>query len=569
MDFPTNKLRNPYYFIRDNVVYEISDKQDADGCGKHYVTYVTKPTELKKGAKYLDVNGTMQVAEADGTYNVSNGNIDLTETPKMSPNFLTFPWACITYVEEEGGKPKKEYLWLDYLIEDGDKVTVVNRVEKFVINDKHSEGANSYVGLYKQQLINEFKARVKNGYAIAEIKKRMPEYVIANANDTILVNGKKVIFQSITDSDNVGLHFTDEDMEDYVYEAYKEQIIAYANRLLADKDANVCVTLPCNGSEQSHSGDSTINSVDNIEDALYVISQNNDALMGGVGTAQTTLENGMNEADPLNDYLLSENNLMYFSPTIRSNVETFGTLVRGENTEEQTAAFQQDLVDTMIVRNNPIYNYKRYSDSNKSNLVSVGTFVVNDYEIVTDDEEETKYFQVKILADSTEVGGLDNSNNSNEIDNLVWGETTIVPRLSVRLNGIEGEGRTIVNNKYYIESPYVYELPNGTTFELLVKENGEFVSAGMFIEVYENNKLQGQNITVEPGGKKKGQVVQKPPKPISIQTDYPPISDRDRRLEQKYGLAYVVSVTTIVFSNGCILVTQTWSNGDVTAYTTC
>lgn len=560
MDFPTNKLRNPYYFIRDNVVYEISDKQDADGCGKHYVTYVTKPTELKKGAKYLDVNGTMQVAEADGTYNVSNGNVDLTETPKMSPNFLTFPWACITYVEEEGGKPKKEYLWLDYLIEDGDKVEVVNRVEKFVINDKHSEGANSYVGLYKQQLINEFKARVKNGYAIAEIKKRMPEYVIANANDTILVNGKKVIFQSITDSDNVGLHFTDEDMEDYVYEAYKEQIIAYANRLLADKDANVCVTLPCNGEGHSNGDNGKVN---DIESALVVIAQNNNALVGGVGTAQNMLADGINNSDPLNDDVLSESNLMNYSPTIRTNVETYGTLVRGENKEELMSTFKQDLVDTMITKNNPIYNYKHYSDENKSNLVSVGTFVINDYEYVTVDEEEKVYYQIKILADTASVSGLDNNNVSDSIDEVVWGNTHIVPKQSDRpVNGI-------VNNKYYAEISDVESIANGTTLSLLVKNNNEFVSANMFIEVFENNKLQGQDISGTSYGKKKGKIVKEAPKPISIETTNPPISERDLYLEETEDVPYVVSVTTIVFSNGCILVTQTWSNGDVTAYTTC
>ena len=28
MTFPTNKLKNPYYFIKNNVVYEISENQD-------------------------------------------------------------------------------------------------------------------------------------------------------------------------------------------------------------------------------------------------------------------------------------------------------------------------------------------------------------------------------------------------------------------------------------------------------------------------------------------------------------------------------------------------------------
>ena len=275
------------------------------------------------------------------------------------------------------------------------------------------------------------------------------------------------------------------------------------------------------------------------------------------------LADGINNSDPLNDDVLSESNLMNYSPTIRTNVETYGTLVRGENKEELMSTFKQDLVDTMITKNNPIYNYKHYSDENKSNLVSVGTFVINDYEYVTVDEEEKVYYQIKILADTASVSGLDNNNVSDSIDEVVWGNTHIVPKQSDRpVNGI-------VNNKYYAEISDVESIANGTTLSLLVKNNNEFVSANMFIEVFENNKLQGQDISGTSYGKKKGKIVKEAPKPISIETTNPPISERDLYLEETEDVPYVVSVTTIVFSNGCILVTQTWSNGDVTAYTTC
>ena len=79
----------------------------------------------------------------------------------------------------------------------------------------------------------------------------------------------------------------------------------------------------------------------------------------------------------------------------------------------------------------------------------------------------------------------------------------------------------------------------------------------------------GQALVLTYYGKKKGKIVKEAPKPISIETTNPPISERDLYLEETEDVPYVVSVTTIVFSNGCILVTQTWSNGDVTAYTTC
>lgn len=241
MTFPTNKLKNPYYFIKNNVVYEISENQDADNCGQHYVTYqVTSLTNedkvfVKKGDKYLDVHGTPTVAPIDGYYQVSTGKLDI------EANKAVFPWICVEYkTKPEDRETKSEYLWLDYLIDDGDSFDGT----KFTMNQQHAPENGSYVEYFREQVLDKIGLYLANGYTDVDIKRSFPDYLLAeqygenipeNATANITVDGKKVYLVNVTTSsenENFEMGVSEEDMFEAFYKYCNEQVIVYANRLL-------------------------------------------------------------------------------------------------------------------------------------------------------------------------------------------------------------------------------------------------------------------------------------------------------------------------------------------------
>lgn len=181
MNFPTNKLKNPYYFVEDNVIYDISDKQDADNCGKHLVTYKTASLNgsdkvfVKKGNKYINANGTQTVAPSDGYYPVSTGQID------VDANKTVFPWICLNYKTDVKSPTRQEYLWLDYLIDDGDRFDGNN----FVMNKKHAPviSLNSYKLPRMQEVYNFVQS---NTNAVADF---MNTYEVESASQDAASEG--------------------------------------------------------------------------------------------------------------------------------------------------------------------------------------------------------------------------------------------------------------------------------------------------------------------------------------------------------------------------------------------
>ena len=241
MTFPTNKLKNPYYFIKNNVVYEISENQDTDNCGQHYVTFnVVSLTGndkifVKKGDRYLDVHGTPTVAPTDGYYEVSTGVLNIEQ------NKLVFPWICVEYkTKPEDRETKSEYLWLDYLIDDGDSFDGT----KFIMNQQHAPENGSYVEYFREQVLDKIGLYLANGYTDVDIKRSFPDYLLAeqygenipeDATANITVDGKKVYLVNVTTSsedENFEMGVSEEDMLEAFYKYCNEQVITYANRLL-------------------------------------------------------------------------------------------------------------------------------------------------------------------------------------------------------------------------------------------------------------------------------------------------------------------------------------------------
>lgn len=198
MKHPTTDLKNRYYFLSKiddtkSMVYKISDEQDSDNCGVHFVTYITTPREVNRGQSYLDLHGDRQQVVYTDTYNVSTGEIDVEECSAV------FPCIVIEYKENlRDEETKRAYFWLDYLIQDDD--TVLKRGNNsftFKFNTKHSGYKNfsgTYCDYYLQLALSEM-AEMLLVYNFEEVKKKFPDFLFAEKNDKININGKQVYFK--------------------------------------------------------------------------------------------------------------------------------------------------------------------------------------------------------------------------------------------------------------------------------------------------------------------------------------------------------------------------------------
>ena len=297
---------------------------------------------------------------------------------------------------------------------------------------------------------------------------------------------------------------------------------------------------------------------ENVESILQSLGQNSDIAISAIDTMQDEIRKRFNNTDPINQKILLESDLLESSPTIDCSVETYGKLakVEGNQTiEELKQAYRMELVDRQIVNVNPIYNYKLYEDSNKSQLISIGAVVVNDYVIVEDNDEEVIYWQVKVLADNTDNSALSSLHSNEDVENGVWGDNDTVPSLSVRLQGISEDSR--VNKKYFIQTDNVKYLANGTTFELFVEDNDEMVSANMFLEVFENTKLRQNISNIRPPRPRHPESVVYE-KVVGIRPSGP-VGPRDNTIVAVEGRVYFQGDCTL-----CVEVVYRWSNGSTT-----
>jgi len=227
MIIPKLTLDNPYYFIQDGTLFQISNTQDKDNCGTHKVTYVTEEKELNVGDSYYDLHGDyVKITEASssGKYDVKTNSLDKAACASVFPSFT------VTYVDKDN-KQHTRYYWLQDMIKPGDKFT-----ESFA---PHGADQNTtYITLFQDDLKNAIKEMAKKGVSIDSIKKSMPMYcfnVSALSSDdlkktTMIENGKtiEVTYQSNT----LGLNLTDTSLNTLIYEALNEDVVKYANQKL-------------------------------------------------------------------------------------------------------------------------------------------------------------------------------------------------------------------------------------------------------------------------------------------------------------------------------------------------
>lgn len=265
MILPKFKVSNPYYFFSNNVLYEISNTNDKDGCGKHLVKFITEEKTVKKGDTYYDEFNNKCVAEEDGTVNVATTTVDVEYCKDVFPNFY------VEYQDKETGEKGTKYYWLQDMIADGDTLEsgkfVINQVHENpenaensipktgintgtytgdpmpatgdivdggeqTINDQDGTGSDgkeeySYLSKFVDSINSDIDSYIAKELSMDEIKEKLPYYVFAQEGDEITINGRTVVVTNVSIPT-----VKDEDMLAKAYEIINKKTIEYADGLL-------------------------------------------------------------------------------------------------------------------------------------------------------------------------------------------------------------------------------------------------------------------------------------------------------------------------------------------------
>lgn len=232
MIYPKTTLQNPYYFIKDKVLYNISNQQDTNNehtssgyCGVHKVTYVTQVKKVEKGHVWLDLHGDLQTASGTGDYPVSTGKLNVITCSGV------FPYFTVTYdktnVPAGQGRIIKTY-WLQHLIQDGDKV---DERGKFVMNEKHG---TSYLNVFKEEMKEAVKSAIIGGATIEQLYSMFPLYFFSGQPDetktTKVTDNSGKLVDATYNTSTVAISANE--LWQLIYEALDEKVRAYANNCL-------------------------------------------------------------------------------------------------------------------------------------------------------------------------------------------------------------------------------------------------------------------------------------------------------------------------------------------------
>lgn len=220
-------LNNPYYFVKDGVIFNISSTNtQEDPCGKHYKTFDTKTVTLEKNNYYFDKNGNRLLTTEDGDYEVSLKTAK--ETATINANKAVFPYFDVTYQYESGNTETVTY-WLDDLISDGDKMSG-NKFQNKILHEKDSETTISYVEFFKQQCLKQMANNAVQGVTLDVLKANNP-FIFVGVETK--VNGVKAIVTASS------IEATDAEIMNVI----KEKIKEYGDNILKIFDKTCEVTV--------------------------------------------------------------------------------------------------------------------------------------------------------------------------------------------------------------------------------------------------------------------------------------------------------------------------------------
>ena len=225
---PKTTLNNPYYFVRNDIVYNINFNQDKDGCGEHMVTYETVEKELNPGDHYYDEKGDYQTVTSAGYYSVKDGNkLNNIECANVFPHFI------VNYTDENN-ETLQVYYYLQDMIQDGDKF----EGGKFVQDERHGNG---YIDVFMSEVRDEIAKMVNSGKTMEEIKKALPHYYFEPSGNpdedkySIVVDGCKkvnVTYNGIQSEEDGFSPISEDQITDIVLAVANQHTIICANDVL-------------------------------------------------------------------------------------------------------------------------------------------------------------------------------------------------------------------------------------------------------------------------------------------------------------------------------------------------
>lgn len=205
---PTNNLKEYFYFVNNGVIYNISQINDKDECGKSYILYTI------------------------------DGEIDYEKNSKIFPNIK----IDYKYKDKNGNDiTGTKYYWFQNLIKKGDTVTGDGEDVKFETNKQHDTDGDGkkdveYLDIIKDDILNEISKYIKRNLrnlSVDAIKSKLPIYATVKEGEQINLDGKNVTITSITEGFGGEAEvFTDDYISNLMEEHIKNNILNYGNSLV-------------------------------------------------------------------------------------------------------------------------------------------------------------------------------------------------------------------------------------------------------------------------------------------------------------------------------------------------
>lgn len=190
--YKTN-LKELFYFVQDDVVYEIKINNDQDKCGKSYLAEIGE-------------NKTTM----DNELNFTEGK---------------FPCIKVTY-ETVNGKTEYLYCWFQNLITDGCKYTGTEF--KPVVHGEEK----TFGDILKEEMEYTINSMAFNGFPISKIKSTLPFYCTVKENEKANINGKSVTVKSYETCGGLEIPTVDDDtLDGMIKDKLIEKVEAYGKKL--------------------------------------------------------------------------------------------------------------------------------------------------------------------------------------------------------------------------------------------------------------------------------------------------------------------------------------------------
>lgn len=264
---PTKSLIDLYYFINDDVIYNISSSNDKDECGEKKVVYT------------------------------ENNKIDWVASADIFPSFK------VSYTVENN-ETIDVYYFLQNLIEDGDKFVGGEFVNQHPQKDEDGEPLSpipSYLDLFNDSVKQDISIYVDRGYTVEKIKQLLPGYIFAIGEEdecvTFCDNDGKKYTGKLSGVEGIAT-YDDGDIMELVYKTLNEKAKEYTNGILKPYGKQL------------------------KKEVDIVIEENIEDIDGVNRTITYTASSKLNETTSLNDNGLHTN---AFNTTIKSHTFENGT----------------------------------------------------------------------------------------------------------------------------------------------------------------------------------------------------------------------------------------------------